>query len=945
MRCLKKLLTVCMATALLVSTAPMALTSAAGLEPLSKNLIANGNFENGRTGWKTEGNTTTEETTGPDGSKAIAVTQDAGGKRFLMDSKIAIERNALYKLSVDVKLSQDLVNKNTSISILDSAATDLIGDEVGREYDVNRRIAMDYTGNLPADQWTTLSGYYRYNGAKASGFTTDFGLEVNNAGTYAVDNFSIVKVSEPEKLVIDYTKEGTPNPWVAPASNPIMTVKSVSMEKQDGSTGNVLHFARNNKSSSFSEYYLPVEVNPDGTDRRYMVSFYAKLDESTAVVQDTELPADVGLYPILKSRGSGDYSTGYGSPTKITSDAWTKFSFTVTKKSSFALELRPLRADAEGKFSNTNPDTDARKFSYYLSDLSIMEVGKPDDLNKNNQLIYGEFNNNETLSGWSYSGITSKEWISDENGNGYVKLIGAGMSDGGAKNIIAQNLRPSNNQLIKRDTWYRISSKIKLEAAEADAVNAQMYIFNTSEPKFVNDAWTDQSYYNTDSFQVKKADGWTEVVSYLRFSGIETAPATKEGYYEEGKPVQYLNNENTVFAFRLYNSAIQSCDVSFDDIIIEEVGAFANGGMEDVNTVRFNNNHVYGDAIKKGDGASNDSLTQGNAYTDLNNATFTKEAAHSGEYGLLVEGSKANQTAGAAKQHVMLDASLDKYYKVSYWIKLKDPEAAKAALLEINPENTDAKIYARLLAGYMSYYDRPLAEGGTIREIGDVGTMYPTANDISDGEWHNVSFVYNPSHYNRFVSATEGTETIYNCKWKVPADSLAAANMEKIGFYLYPRISSTNYITGADTEVKLGHFNDSNPQDKGFDYYLDDVTIEEIPANQFVVTSELKTDYAGNGNVKMEVGLANTLGKDQSATILVAQYDSNNALVSVNNVVATTIYKDKNGYGNDDKFFTGAHNFEFEVQANAAAEYMKVFVWDGLDNAIPLSKSNIYFKK
>ena len=293
----------------------------------------------------------------------------------------------------------------------------------------------------------------------------------------------------------------------------------------------------------------------------------------------------------------------------------------------------------------------------------------------------------------------------------------------------------------------------------------------------------------------------------------------------------------------------------------------------------------------------------------------------------------------------MLDASLDKYYKVSYWIKLKDPEAAKAALLEINPENTDAKIYARLLAGYMSYYDRPLAEGGTIREIGDVGTMYPTANDISDGEWHNVSFVYNPSHYNRFVSATEGTETIYNCKWKVPADSLAAANMEKIGFYLYPRISSTNYITGAGTEVKLGHFNDSNPQDKGFDYYLDDVTIEEIPANQFVVTSELKTDYAGNGNVKMEVGLANTLGKDQSATILVAQYDSNNALVSVNNVVATTIYKDKNGYGNDDKFFTGAHNFEFEVQANVAADYMKVFVWDGLDNAIPLSKSNIYFKK
>lgn len=942
MRCLKKLLPVCLAMVLIVTMAPAALTSVAGagLTPEGGNLITNGDFEDGLTGWKT-GTASTEvlETGGVDGTKAVSVNQTAGGRQFYMENKIAIERNKLYELSVDVKLSADMVAKAAPISILD-AASGLASDKIEHEYDQTRRIALDYTDNFTADEWTTLKGYYRYNGA-AENFTTDFGVEIGTNGVYAIDNFSLVKVSEPDNLVIDYEQDNMPNPWVASGSNPNSVVERVSMEKYDGTTDNVLHFTRRNKDTGLSEYYLPVEVNPDGTDKKYMVSFYAKLDEHTA-------PSAVGLLPMLLSRGSGDYLTAYGPLKKITTDQWTKFEFTATKKSSFNFQIRPVREDEAGNLVNT-VDAEARKLSYYISDLSIVEVGSPEDVNQNNVLKYGEFNNNETLSSWSFPNGSNREWISDSDGNGYVKITNAGITGSNAVNVIMQNVQPSADQYIKRDTWYRFSVKLKLENAEADSVDAQMFLFDTSEPKYVNDAWTDQSYYNTNSFRVNKADGWTEMVAYLRFSGIETSPATKDGYYTEGEPVQYLNNDNTKFAIRLYNSSgnsITNCDISMDDIIIEEAGTVANGDMEDTQAVRFNNNHAYGDAIKKGPGANNDSLTQGDAYTDMSNAAFSKEAAHSGEYGLYVQGTKASQTTGAAKQHVLLDASTDKYYKVSYWIKLKDPEAAKAAVQEINSENTDPKFYARLLAGYMSYYDRPVKDGEPVREIGDIGTMYPAANDITDGEWHNVSFVYNPSHYDKFVTATEGEagSTVYDCTYKVPAASLAEANMEKIGFYLYPRISTTNFKTADGAEFKEGFFCDNADAGNGFDYYMDDFTIEEIPAGEFIVTSELKTEYTDNGNVKMEVGIANTLGQDQNMTILVAQYAGDNSLVSVKTVASETIYKDRKQYDNTDKFFAGAHNFEFEIPAEANAEYMKVFVWDGLENAVPLAEENIYFK-
>ena len=299
-----------------------------------------------------------------------------------------------------------------------------------------------------------------------------------------------------------------------------------------------------------------------------------------------------------------------------------------------------------------------------------------------NILINGDFENGQT--GWTGANYFTVE--EDENGNHYAA------TDNGCLWYQAVTL--------ERDTWYHFSAKYKAQDSASSA------LFGMVTVKWMTNPGEAEYHYATPLYGSINKTSWTTLEGYYKFSGIEKSEKTGDSY-------------DTINARIELRSGWNSTPVYLDDIEITKAANIANGDFED--SAFAENKSISGSMMNTKLPSYN---TQFAPYKNVENVTISREAAHSGAYGAEVK----PQSSDEKNLMQYISAQNGSEYEVGAWVKLKTV--------------ADEPVYAS------AYVDRQTfctnADGERVNA--DLGTVeLGRSNDISDGEWHYVTFPYKPA--------------------------------------------------------------------------------------------------------------------------------------------------------------------------------------------------------
>lgn len=255
---------------------------------------------------------------------------------------------------------------------------------------------------------------------------------------------------------------------------------------------------------------------------------------------------------------------------------------------------------------------------------------------------------------------------------------------------------------IRRDTWYELSAKVKLDNFE-DSVktpkeNAYATIFLTNMEgvdgyiKCISDTPIEVKQNNDGTYDSE----WTEIRGYFKFSGNENVKhITPRIQIRVGK-----DGQNTQFNYFI------------DDVNIKEAGIVANGDFEE----EYSSKGYFSLAASKG-------LSRLEAW-DTTSGKITDQQAYSGKKSMLVNEGAPSSSMRGAEQYVNLEEG--KRYKIKVWVKAK------------YLKGSNVKINSSICFAPKTYYTE-----NDRRVFGEFDEERISQSvNINDREWHLIETEY-----------------------------------------------------------------------------------------------------------------------------------------------------------------------------------------------------------
>ena len=450
-----------------------------------------------------------------------------------------------------------------------------------------------------------------------------------------------------------------------------------------------------------------------------------------------------------------------------------------------------------------------------------------------NIVMNGSFDSD--ASGWNglgTSGGRTTSWVDNVEGTtgGCLSVVYNPDVAGG------NNGSPGFSQGIKleRDVWYVMSARVKImdfdpANPETPKNNAAASIFLTNLPEITDEVQQYHAYatvaqdtplpvteYEADGKTMCSTE-WTTIRGYFKYSGPET--------YE---------NANCDIQIRGSRDNNNRISYYVDDVEVYKMADFiANGDFED--TGYTTTGRISSTA------ANTTSFTPWVTETSAG-VSFTQEAAKNGSLGAYV--SMENATAAtlpALSQYVSLP--LGQSVGISASIKIADDYTL--------PDNV-AEVKAQILYTHNTYATE-VASGE--RKMMDCGTDYLVTEDVADGQWHDLSTVYNTS-WNIEQTSKGAAEAPANCNGR-----------------MYFRLTAV--VDGAEDRSVI------------IPYYVDDVAITasniQVGELEFFEEHDLAPiEYlTETSEVFGRVNITNNTGKQNDVNVLMAGYNYQNRLVQL----------------------------------------------------------------